>query len=115
MRSASATLLAAVLVSAVSPALSDGNNVWVSGPEPSSCGSFLNAGAENNPTWRFWVLGFWSGMNWEAANRKKGVTGSTTDGDGVVLSVKKRCQDDPALSVPFVIAKMHEQFEKDAR
>jgi hypothetical protein len=103
------------LVWRTSPVLSVEGQVWVSGPQPSSCGSFLQAGGEHDQAWRLWILGFWSGMNWEAANRQKGTTGSSTDRDGIVLSVKKHCQDDPALSVPFVISKLHEQFERDSR
>lgn len=94
-------------------ALADDSRVWVTGPEPSSCGTFLKEGRSEG--WEMWILGFWSGMNWEAANRGKGVTGSSTDSDGIVASVRKHCQDDPALAVALVMARMHQDFEKNGR
>jgi hypothetical protein len=103
----------AVTLSSVAHA--DDGTVWVVGPKQSSCGTFLQAVGDLDEGWRLWVLGFWSGMNWEAANRQKGMSGSSTDQNGILQSVKKRCQDDPALSVAFVTAKLHEEFEKNGR
>jgi len=106
-------LFALALLAVPHSGLADDGRVWVAGPQPQSCGTFLQESYSEG--WRMWILGFWSGMNWEAASRSKGVTGSSTDSNGIVASVRKRCQDDPALSVPTVIARMHEEFEKDGR
>lgn len=113
MRSLGAQLLVMVLLAAPVWARADDNQVLVAGPKSSSCGSLLQSG--NSDRWNMWILGFWSGMNWEASGRSKGVTGSTTDDNGIIASVKKRCMDDPALSVAFVTAGLHRDFEKDGR
>lgn len=110
-----ATVAMTALIFQVHLAMADSNHVLVVGPRSTSCGSFLQAGGEHSEVWRYWILGFWSGMNWEASTRSKGMTGSSTDSNGIVLSVKKLCQDDPALSVPFVIANLHKEFEDAAR
>jgi hypothetical protein len=108
-------IIGLALVLSASPVASEEGQVWVSGPEPSSCGSFLQAGAERNQAWKFWILGFWSGMNWAGSDPKKGMTGASTDGAGIVSSVASQCQIDPARSVAYVTVKLHEQFERESR
>lgn len=85
------------------------NAVWVAGPKPSSCAALLENG--ESQAWQMWIVGFWSGMNWPGGL----TTGSSTDFEGIVASVKKRCQDDPALNVAAVTAALHEDFVKAGR
>lgn len=110
-----ATASATALIFHAQLAMADNGQAWVVGPQPSSCGSFLQASGGESAVWTYWILGFWSGMNWEASDRSKGNTGSSTDSNGIVLSVKKLCQDDPAMAVSFVVAKLHKQLEDAGR
>jgi hypothetical protein len=66
---------------------------------------------------RFWILGYWSGKNMQAAlaNDTAGGVGRTTDADGVVAEVKLACEASPSKSLVMATTETYERFRRAGR
>lgn len=83
----------AVAMAASQPAFSQDRAVQIRGIGRSSCASWLSTPAKEAEG-TVWVLGFWTGAN--AFSEGSGSVGSTTDAEGILALVKRRCAADPS-------------------
>ncbi|MET3824570.1 hypothetical protein ABIC16_000263 [Sphingomonas sp. PvP055] len=58
-----------------------------------------------------WVLGFWSGRNWE----RGGQIGLSTDRAGILAEVKLACANAPSMNLTQATFKLYDRMSKDRR
>lgn len=96
--------------------------VTVSGPSRAQSTSIFGIGTASCATWlsdsqmqmlgASWILGLWSGMNYAGSKHR---VGHTTDAQGLVGEVKKRCLDVPSDLLLEASVLTFKEFERDGR
>ena len=84
---------------------------WAVGLFNLSCASWLSAPADHTDT--FWILGFWSGLNY--SHDAHAMVGQSTDAAGVISEIRKACVEEPSLSVATATASVYGRFRKDGK
>jgi len=109
MRSSVAT---AVLLSMMTvPVNAQATMVYSLGDGQESCANWLSS-PSNEVYGGTWILGFWTAGN---AFGQTGQVGSSTDGAGIIASVKQLCLSDPALNLMLATYTVFNRFAKAGR
>jgi hypothetical protein len=77
-----------------------------------SCATWL-ANADSEDHGSQWLLGFWSGSNVYKAGR--GTVGSSTDGLGIIETVKKKCRAQPSATLMSVAVQLFNEFDREGK
>lgn len=62
---------------------------------------------------RFWILGFWSGLNMDVEST--GRVGVTTDADGLVAEVRLECAARPSMAIATATTQVYRRFQAEGR
>jgi hypothetical protein len=90
------------------PTLAAADTLTVGSGVGSCATAFLPA---NRGVTRAWILGFWSGMNWEHSAQ----VGSSTDNNGIVAEVEQSCGKAPSFKLVIAVNYVYNEMAKAGR
>lgn len=113
MRVSIATIVLATL--GISDVAANPIELRISGIGRASCATWLSS-KDTEFEGSAWILGFWSGSNYSLSfSNQNGDVGATTDAQGIIGEMKKRCQANPSGILAVEAGLMFLEFQKEGR
>ena len=103
--------VAALVLAVATPVTAQ--KLTIHGIGASSCATWLSSpGTE--AAGNSWSLGFWTAMNFYV-ERDAPMVGTTTDTNGILASIRRECEMDPAETLAFAVVQVFFAFKGNAR